>query len=222
MASGPNEIELKRILRGEEAAERLISAMGLPVRSESRQVNHIFDTDDRRLDRARYAMRLRTEGSRAFLTAKGPSRNVTSDTATKIEAETRIEPGEVTAVLSGASDPLTMLQKRATNPAFDELWRGIEKVKGNRALRSWGHFENLRRSVSVILPGGDPIEVEIDHTQFPNGRVDNEVEIELRDESEVDRVEAWLEEKARAAGISLGHSTPKVARFFESLEGEGR
>jgi len=218
MAAGPNEIELKRLLQGEAAAEKLIAPLGAPVREEKRQVNHIFDTDDRRLDRARYAVRLRTEGTRAFLTAKGPSRNVTSDTATKVEAEITLEPSEVTAVLSGAVDPVSMLKERATNPAFNELWRGIEQANGNQELRSWGHFENLRRSVPVTLPDGESVTVEIDRTRFSNGRVEDEVEIEVRDESVIRNVESWLEQKARAAGVSLQHSTPKIARFFESIE----
>jgi len=71
------EIELKRRLVGPDAAERLLGALDTVV-SDVEQVNHVFDTSDRRLKKARYAFRVREEDGRFILTAKGPSRGMTT------------------------------------------------------------------------------------------------------------------------------------------------
>jgi hypothetical protein len=216
-SSGQREVELKRLLVGESAGDRLVAALGGGVREQKAQRNLFFDTSDRRLGRARYSVRLRFEDQRAILTAKGPSRQVGASTASRDEAEAELDPADAEAVVRGALDPIEALRRRVSEPAFAGLWSGVEALREGRALRDWGGFENVRRVVPVVLPGGQPLLVEIDRTLFPGGRVDEEVEIELPREELAAEAEAWLEARAQAAGLQTRASTPKVARYFAAL-----
>jgi uncharacterized protein YjbK len=219
-SDGQREVELKRLLVGPDAGDRLIAALGADVRDEKTQRNHFFDTEDRRLGRARYSVRLRFEDHRAILGAKGPSRAVGASTASRVEAESAVESAEAEALVRGMLDPIETLRRRAPDPAFAALWRGLEAAREGRPLRNWGGFDNVRRVVPAALPGGQPVVVEIDRTRFADGHLDEEVEIELPREDLSGEAEAWLEERARAACIETRASTPKVARFFASLGAE--
>jgi hypothetical protein len=165
---GYDEIELKRLLIGAGAADKLVAVLG-PVPALKRQVNHVFDTEDRRLNRQRYSVRLRLEDGTPIVTAKGPSRG-----------------------------------------------------GGGRPLCEVGHFENQRRTVPVVRASGLALTVEIDRTRFPDGRVDDEIEIEIPSDDVVSEVEAWLDERAAAAGIAIGPSRSKDGRFFATLPGAAR
>jgi uncharacterized protein YjbK len=214
-----HEVEIKRLLAAADAAERLIDALGAPVRAEKRQVNHIFDTNDGSFSRERYMLRLRTEGTSAILTAKGPDRAVSATTTSRMEAEAAVDPELVDDLLAGAVDALSLLRGCVPDEAYADLWSGLEEARGGRALRAAGSFENLRRVVDVTLPNGRRLTVEVDRTDFPGGRTDNEVEIEVCDEAAVvAEVEAWLDDLTRKAGIETATSSPKLSRFYEARE----
>jgi len=213
---GHQEIELKRLLIGEGAAEKLVAALGTDA-AHKQQINHVFDTDDFRLKAARHSVRLRFENGTPILTAKGPSRAVGTVTRARTEAESTIDPEVAARILAGAIDPVAALGERVSLDAFAELFRGLEEACGGRPLRAIGHFENWRRAVPVVLPGGLALEVEIDRTRFPDGHIDEEVEIEVPSDDMVPAVEAWLNERVAAAGITAQTSTPKVARFFAAI-----
>jgi uncharacterized protein YjbK len=215
---GNNEVEIKRLLADDDAAERFVAALGAPVRAEKRQVNAIFDTQDGRLAGASYMLRLRTEDASAFLTAKGPARTVSATTASRMEAETAIAPDLVDDLLAGEVEPLCLLRAHVTDETYAELWRGLDEARACRVLRCAGRFENLRRVVDVTLPSGLALTVEVDRTEFPNDRTDNEIEIEVADETVVDEVEQWLEGLTREAGIETAPSSPKLTRFFEARD----
>lgn len=213
-----HEIELKRLLVGDRAAERLLAALGAKEPHEKRQVNHVFDTDDGRLNATLHALRLRHENdSDWILTAKGTLTSVGASTSTKLEAETRIPPDLADSILTSDADALAELRSRVTDAAFDALWRDFEHVLAGRRLGVVGSFENIRKVVPVTLPSGLNLELEIDRTRFPHGRIDDEVEIELQSSEVAAEVEAWLEEVTRAAGVVTAPSSPKFARFFQAL-----
>lgn len=210
------EIELKRLLIGDGAGDTLVAALG-SVGASKQQINHLFDTDDFRLKAARHTVRLRFEDGTPILTAKGPSRRVGTDTRARTEAESAIDQETAARILAGPINPIAVLRERVSPDAFAELFRGLDEARGGRPLRAIGHFENWRRSVPVVLPDGLALEVEVDRTRFPDGRVDEEVEIEVPSDDVVPAVEAWLDERVAAAGIIAQTSTPKVARFFASI-----
>ena len=72
--------------------------------------------------------------------------------------------------------------------------------------------------VEVVLPPALALRVEVDQTQFPNGRVDEEAEIEIPDAELASTVETWLEQQASAAGIQTQPSSSKLGRFYAALE----
>jgi uncharacterized protein YjbK len=211
------EIELKRLLRGEGAADKLAARLGT-AREERRQINHVFDTDDRRLQQKRYAVRLRFENEVPILTVKGPSRGVGASIAARAEAEATVDRAQADAILAGHLDPVSALRQLERDPAYATLWAGLDEARGGAPLRQLGHFENLRRVFPVVLPSGLRLDLELDRTRFAADRVDDEVEIELSDEGAAEEVEAWLEATASEAGVATAPSTPKVARFYEFLD----
>lgn len=215
------EIELKRLLLGAGAADRLVAALG-PLAADLTQTNHFFDTSDGRLRQGRFSVRLRDESGRFILTAKAPSRGVGGSVTARTEAEVEIEAPAAQQILAGTLDPAQTLRQRASDPAFAELWEGLEAARAGQALHHVGQFQNRRRVVEVLLPPGLALRVEVDQTRFPNGRVDEEAEIELPDASLASTVEAWLEQRANAAGIQTQPSSSKLGRFYAALEEQPR
>jgi uncharacterized protein YjbK len=218
--SGHSEIELKRRLIGDRAAERLVSAMGKIVSPPREQVNHVFDTDDHGLHRARYALRLRVEPNDCWLTAKGPGRAIGQSGGARLEAETPVEREVAERVLAGELDPIEVLNARLHDRGYGELWSGIEAALRGGRVKSIGRFENDRRTAPVTLPSGRSLMLEIDRTRFPGSRIDEEVELEIPAEDLAPEAEAWLLELLQRAGVSSTESTTKIARFYESLEGK--
>lgn len=216
------EIELKRLLVGKNAANRLIQALGRGPEAEKRQVNHIFDTDGLRLSKSKYAARLRLEDGQAFLTVKGPNHSVGASTDSKVEAEVALDSKLASRIINGDLDPITVLREHLPDQAYAQLWRGVDEVRGGRPLKRLGQFENVRRTVPIVLPSGTTLRIEFDHTDFPNGRSDDEVEIELPNDAVANEVEAWLDATAQAAGVRTAAATPKTVRFLATLPDEGK
>jgi uncharacterized protein YjbK len=211
------EIELKRLLVGDGAADRLVKALG-PVAADLTQTNHFFDTSDGRLRRKRHSVRLRDEDGRFFLTAKAPSRGVGGSVSARTEAEAEVEVETAQQILAGTLDPAATLRQRVTDPAFAELWEGLDAAREGRPLQHVGQFQNRRRVVAVVVPPELALRVEVDQTRFPNGRVDEEAEIEIPDAGLAQAVETWLEQQAARAGIETKPSSSKLGRFYAALE----
>jgi uncharacterized protein YjbK len=218
-AGGHAETELKRLLVGQRAVERLVDALGGAVAQRRLQTNYVFDTADLSLSRARHTLRLRVEPGAALLTAKGPTREVGTSTGSRTEAEIAIEPDLAAEVLRGGVDPLRVLRTRLGEQGYERLWRDLDAIVGARPLELLGSFENERSVVRAILPGGLPVSIEIDRTRFPRGRTDEEVEIEVPDERAVRDAEEWLDQTLDRAGIASMPSSPKIARFHAALRG---
>jgi len=214
--SARREIELKRLLVGKDAGDKIVAALGGRVARDTIQLNYLFDTAGHALRRVRCSLRLRKAGGAAFLTAKGPPRGVARSTGSKVEAEVEIDPRLAGRILAGQVDPLVALRRRLPDPGYHPLWRAIDRARGTRALRESGHYENRRRTVRVRLPSGRRLAVEIDRTWFPGGRVDDEIEIELPSEDAAPEVERWLDDVVRKAAVRAKRSSPKVARFYAS------
>jgi len=207
------EVEVKRLLLSQGAADLLVSALG-PVTADKQQVNHVLDTEGGSLRKLRYSLRLRFEDGAPILTAKGPGKRLGADTSTRDEAEARIEHELASAVLSGLRDPVELLREQVGDESFGPLWQGLAEARGGLPLREVGSFENRRRVVPVHLPSGLELNVEVDRTRFPDGHVDEEVEIELPNGEFVSEVESWLAQRALDAGIVTGPSSPKLAPFY--------
>lgn len=211
------EIELKRLLPGEEALRLLVAELEA-VSPPKRQINTFFDTSSGRLARARWGVRLREEEGVYTLTAKGPPRKLSDTIESRPEIEKPIEASLAHALLAGRGDVWETLSATFESDEERACLAALDAARAGEGLSSIGGFANVRRSGRARLPSGRAIVVELDTTEFPNGSLDYEVEIELEEEAWAIETEAWFEVLARRLGIETRPATPKLARFFASRE----
>jgi uncharacterized protein YjbK len=214
------EVEFKFRLDHPKQFEDLTAvARGRPGASV-RQRNHFFDTVDGRLNSARYALRLREEGDRFLLTAKGPERRSADGTLSeKAEEEGFIGPGEAKRILDGQISPLDLLERLAGVQV--ELLRSMRDVIADKPLKYVGSFTNTRRLVEVAIrldAREQRVIFEMDRTEFP-GRIDYEVEIDITSIAEEDRKAAIavISALVEQAGIRRQSTPSKAKRFFDIL-----
>ena len=220
------EIELKYALPDERALaalSRQLLGADEPPPAPVRQVNHFFDTPGLALRRAQLALRLREEGGRFLVTAKGPAEGDTQDGAltARAEEEVEIDGSEARAILAGETSALALLvERRAGASAF---LKSIELALADEALQHVGSFENARTRIGRTFEARDragTVELlfELDRTSFPGERVDCEVEIEVRTRADAERARWVVEGLLEKAGVSWSAATSKAQRFFEALE----
>jgi hypothetical protein len=177
-------------------------------------------------------VRLRNEEGEYTLTAKGPSVGVSASISSRTEAEVVIDAVLAAEIRSGLLDPVALLRERLADSihhhdaldddvregnAYAALCSSIERARGTHSLREVGYFDNRRRTVPVSLASGVVLHVEVDQTRFPDGRTDEEVEVELPGAELAPTVEAWLNELAARAGVETKPSSAKLARFHAAL-----
>jgi len=220
MTSEPSEIEFKFRVDDEEALAAVARAAlgddaGLPA--PARQVNHFFDSADRRLAGAGCALRLREEEGRAWLTAKGRAAGGGDATLTRREeTEVELDAELGRALLAGERDPLAVLRERAGTG----LVARMQSALGGAAVAYLGAFENQRRRVGPFERevGGEPVVLllELDRTRFPGDRVECEVEAEVARGDE-ERAARALRDLLASAGVRWGSAPSKAERFFAAL-----
>jgi len=218
------ENEIKLLVDDERAFVTLgglLLGRGVALPMPATQINRFFDTDDRVLGRGGFVLRLREEGERLTLTAKGPARAgaSTNGLVSKAEEEIEITAAEGAAIRAGATSPLDLLEARlASRPALLGAMRG---AAGERPLAEVGAFRNERRSVGPLdvatAAGTVKIVLELDRTEFPGDRVDHEVEAEILEGDPV-AVLARFRDLFREAGLAWRPAPSKPKRFFEALD----
>jgi len=171
----PIERELKLGLNETETG-RLTQLLGKPV-DTALQLNYYLDTPTGALRREAMMLRLRVEKNccetntqtirMAMLTLKGASSHE-DELTIRSEEEVEINHEDVDRILADglalASAPILSLRK--VGPRL-----GIELVF------SQGELTNLRRRFALR----DNLMLDLDRTEFPDGSVDYEVEVELAD-----------------------------------------
>jgi cellulose biosynthesis protein BcsQ/uncharacterized protein YjbK len=218
------EVEFKLPLAGEAQLAALLAALPASAPApgpEREQLNHFFDTPRGELRRAGLALRLREEAGRFRLTAKGPSAAAGALTD-RAEDEVTLDGGWAFEVLAGQRSPLEVL--RARLPAGTPLVDALQRAVGKRSLARAGSFRNLRREVGPLeLPraGAAPVRVtlELDRSEFPGGRVEHEVEVEVA-AADAAAVEGAMREWLGRAGVPWRTAGSKAQRLFEALEGQ--
>lgn len=214
---GAQEIELKLAVGGPDALRAVAAAAlrrGARARPPLRQENLFFDAPDGRLRRADHTLRLRAEGGRFRLAAKGPLEG-RADPALHVRAEEEAELGadEALALQRDGAGALDALERALgqTSPLIARLRRllaGAELVHA-------GAFENERVVVGPLAAGGAQLYLELDRTLFPGGRVDCEVELELP-AGALEAGRALLLALLDEAGVVGTPAASKAARFFEA------
>lgn len=217
------ESEFKLLLSGEEDANRLIALLIGPAAQAPApvgQLNEFYDTPDRAFGAGLRILRLREEGGHFFLTAKGRLPGLDDAGALSRLGEEEVEIDEVwaRAIHAAVLCPLAALEESLDTES--DLLQALRASVGAAHLETVGCFRNERRKVGPIPLGASDGELalcfEFDRTEFPGGRIDWEVEVEVQ-ASQEERAEELLRELFARAELPWRASTPKVQRFLQAL-----
>jgi len=200
----PREIEIKLDLGSFTNYLKLLGFLG-QIEHEELQQNGFFDSDDRKLARAGWALRVRVEKKRGLVTIKSipvkPGLAVVRQ-----EIETEIPRRDALDILSGGRDLMT-LQVMPIEYIKDK----IAKVKVGPLVK----FDNLRQKKLFKIDDSSYM-LEIDKTEFSDGSSDYELELEMPDTSRVDTIAAALRRLLSQLGIPfVKQSESKFARALK-------
>ena len=216
-AAGSTEIEFKFKLDGPGDFQTLARALGhageLPA--AVRQTNRFADTAGRELAASELVLRLREEGGRQIVTAKGPTFESSGDGTLTRKAEEEVVLGEGIVEPSPAEVLRALVDARGGTPLVERLVAVLE----GQELRWIGEFVNDRRKLGPVLLPGTEVEVvfELDTTSFPGDVLEYEAEVELPAES-VEAAEAALIALFDGAGLPRQSAPSKAKRFFARVD----
>jgi uncharacterized protein YjbK len=165
------EIEIKLDLESFTNYLKLMGFLG-QVEHEDQHINAFFDTEDRQLAKAGWGLRVRAEGARGLVTLKG-ERGGTGPARIRDEIEAEVRRGEAMDVLNLRKDIMSFFI-----PPIDY----VRKEWGDIKVAKLVHFESTRQKKPFRI-GDYNYVLELDKTQFIDGSVDYELELELPDES---------------------------------------
>lgn len=161
------EIEIKLDLGSFANYLKLLGSLG-EMGEEEQQKNVFFDTKDRLLGKQGWALRVRTSNDKAYLTLKGISAKQGSATIRE-EIETEIPKALAERLIAQEADLLT---------GSGELLERVRSVVADRDVTPFLAFDNLRRARKYRL-GDREFVLEVDRTEYADGYVDYELEVEL-------------------------------------------
>jgi uncharacterized protein YjbK len=174
------EIEIKLDLASFTNYLKLLGFLG-QIEHEELQQNGFFDTDDRKLAKAGWALRARVEKKRGLVTIKSiPVKPGLAVVRQEIEAE--IPRRDAIDILNGNMDIMELKMI-----PIEYIKDKIAKVK----VRPLVKFDNLRHKKLFKIEDSSYM-LEIDKTEFSDGSSDYELELELSDTSRMDMIEAAL------------------------------
>lgn len=165
------EIEIKLQLASFPDYLKLLGFVGA-IEREAEQLNAFFDTPDRQLARLGWAFRVRATDHHGLMTLKGLP-TAQGAAAIRPEIEEAIE-------LQTALDIIHLRRE-----ALDFASAPVAWIKGNNVhgeLVRLVMFKNTRLYKQVTLDDR-PYQFEIDKTDYPDGSVEYELEVELPDRS---------------------------------------
>lgn len=201
------EIEIKLDLGVFTNYLKLIGFLG-QIDKEERQLNAFFDTEDRQLAKAGWALRVRAENGRGLVTIKSIAVEE-GDAFIRQEIEAEIGRGEALDILA--------LQRDVMSLDIIPIQYLKDKV-GEVAVMVLVKFENVRQQKSFKI-GDHSYFLELDKTEFSDGSVDYELEVELADTSRLDTVTACLHKLFESLGIPYARQTE--SKFARALHRAG-
>ena len=161
------EIEIKLDLGSFTDYLKLVGFLG-QIDSEEHHINGFFDTEDKQLAAAGWALRVRAEGKRGLVTVKSEGEH-SNLAVVRNELESEISRGDALEILNLQSDIL----KLPVEPI-----KHVNDLLKNQPVACLVRFENCRQKKKFRL-GDYEYVLEIDKTMFPDGSVDYELEVEL-------------------------------------------
>jgi uncharacterized protein YjbK len=204
------EIEIKLDLQNEENYLRLLKLF--PRKSkEVTQKNYFFDTADRDLLRAGWAVRIRLENSVAEVAAKGPAEDLTESLAVRTEI--------VEYISREKAEDLTRSGLKGDKMG-GEIAEVIRRFAGEKPLKTTLQFINYR--IDVDYKKSDRIYIfEIDRTVFSDGSTEYELELELESKEDYSEAMETIKEILKRAEITaVSQKKSKFARAVEKAAKE--
>jgi len=168
--SEPLEIELKFDLQCEENYLRMIEAFGGTAK-RALQENLFFDTKNRSLEKAGWALRIRLEDDHAYVTLKGRQSNASEGLAVRVEFKETM-PFEAARVFRVQGITLEKLPAGISKP--------LKELIDDTRLEYRLGFENQRTTIPY-KPGSTEYALEFDRTVFPDSSISYELEVESSD-----------------------------------------
>jgi uncharacterized protein YjbK len=210
MTEPPNichEIEIKLDLGSFTNYLKLIGFLG-HIEDEVYHVNGFFDTEERELARQGWALRVRAENSRGLVTIKSIGSH-TGIAAVRQEIEAQIGRGEAMAIINLQADIMDL----SVLP-IEYLKEQVGQVKVARLVQ----FENVRQK-KLFKIGDQNYMLEVDKTEFNDGSVDYELELELSDTARLDTIEANL--RKLFLSLDIPFASQKESKFNRALSRAG-
>jgi adenylate cyclase class IV len=183
------EIEIKLQLESFTDYLKLVGFLG-PIQDEDHHLNVFFDSPDRKLSKSGAALRLRAEGKRGLVTFKSAIKK-TGSAVIRREIEAEIDRAKAIEVMNGRTDVLAL---------NEEPLRVVREEFPDVSLEKLAEFQNDRQS-KVFRIGDYDYTLEIDKTEFADGSVDYELEVELSHEGQLEVVEEKLRRMFDKLGI---------------------
>lgn len=198
------EIEIKLDLSSFTNYLKLLGFLG-QIEHEELQQNGFFDSEDRKLAKAGWALRVRVEKKRGLVTIKSiPVKPGLAVIRQEIEAE--IPRRDAIDILNGDMDVM-ILEVMPVQYIKDK----IAKVSVEPLVK----FDNLRQKKLFKIDDSSYM-LEIDKTEFSDGSNDYELELEMSDTSRMDTIEAALRRLFSQLGIPFVRQ--KESKFARALK----
>ena len=201
------EIEIKLQLESFPDYLKLIGFLG-NIEYEDHHLNAFFDSEDRHLTRSGWVFRVRVENERGLITIKDTGRQ-TGSAMVRQEIEAEISRSMAMDILNLRMEPLSI----SVSPV-----EFIRKEFPELKLAKLIQFNNVRQRKTCQLGDKDYV-FEIDKTEFSDGSVDYEVEIELTDIRQIENVENDLKKLFGNLNIPYARQTEsKLARALKKAK----
>jgi len=198
-----HEIEIKLNLETFINYLKLIGFLGR-VEHEERQISAFFDTEDRKLADLGWALRARVESSRGTITVKDIGKEVGA-AVIRQEIESEIPRAEAVEILNLRTDIMNL----------DILpIECITQKAGAISVAKLVQFENVRQKKLFKIDDDNYI-LEIDKTEFNDGSVDYEVELELTDPDHIEVVEDGL--KKLFSSLEIPYQRQSESKFARAM-----
>jgi len=198
------EVEIKIQLESFTDYLKLIGFIG-SIDAEEHHINAFFDTPDRTLSGHGFSLRVRSADQRGLVTVKSFV-SQTGAMSVRHEIEAEIDVGHALEMVAGNGDPFDL-----DIEPIRLLKSRFETLTVNRLVR----FKNSRQKKKYRLGDYDYI-LEIDKTEFEDGSVDYELEVELHDQGQYEVVVDSLRRMFQSLDIPfLRQSRTKFQRALE-------
>jgi uncharacterized protein YjbK len=199
-----HEIEIKLNLGSFTNYLKLMGFLGR-TEKEERHLNAFFDTEDRQLSMAGWALRVRAENHRGLITIKSIAKE-SGSAFIRQEVEAEIS-------RSVALDILALQADVMDQPVLPVEYL-IEKV-GRLDVMILVKFENLRQKKFFRIADFNYL-LEIDKIEFGDGSVDYELEVELPDISRLETVDDNL--RRIFSSLAIPYEVQTESKFARALK----